>query len=303
MVFTSKTNYNRLKGRITLKNKDVAILVDSCNDIPVEFSEKYGIYTMPLMINYKNESYKDRVDITPQEVYDSFEREVPKTSLPLGSDIDAIIDQIKADGYTDVIVSAISSGLSGTYQALELISQTREDMNIEVIDTLNIGIGSGFIGLYTAQLLEEGNNFEETVAEVRASVQKSTVFFGLKTLEYLIKGGRIGKVSGILGSALKIKPIISCNPQGIYDTIAKVRGRKQNIQKMIELTREKVGNHKNYYMALCHGDAENEMLYMKEELQDLIDNAQLYSEGQISPVLGVHTGPGLLGVGVMLLDD
>lgn len=286
-----------------MKNKHVAILVDSCNDIPVEFSEKYGMYTMPLMINYKNESYKDRVDITPQEVYDSFAREIPKTSLPLGSDIDIIIDQIKADGYTDVIVSAISSGLSGTYQTLKLVAESRDDMNIEVIDTLNIGIGAGFIGLYAAELLEKGNNFEETVTKVRASVQKSTVLFGLKTLEYLIKGGRMGKVSGILGSALKIKPIISCNPEGIYDTIAKVRGRKQSIQKMIELVRENVSGHSNYYMALCHGDAEDEMLKMKDELKDLIDKAKLYSEGQISPVLGVHTGPGLLGVGVMLLED
>ena len=118
-----------------------------------------------------------------------------------------------------------------------------------------------------------------------------------------MKGGRIGKVSGILGSALKIKPIISCNTDGIYDTIAKVRGRKQSINKMMEIARAKVGNHKNYYIALCHGDALDEMLQMKEELKDLISNAKIYSEGQISPVLGVHTGPGLLGIGVMILED
>ncbi|MDE1548833.1 DegV family protein [Jeotgalibaca caeni] len=285
-----------------MKNKEIAVLVDSCNDISMELTERYGLYTMPLMINYTDRSYKDRVDITPQEVYDSFQKEIPKTSLPLGSDIDQLLDQIKADGHTKVIVSAISSGLSGTYQSMKLVAESRDDMEIAVIDTLNIGIGSGFVGIYAAELLEKGLDFETAVQKTQDAVKDSTVFFGVKTLEYLIKGGRIGKVSGILGSALKIKPIISCNPEGIYDTIAKVRGRKQSIQKMIELTRETLAGHKNYYLGICHGAAEDEMLQIKSEIQDLIQNAKLFSEGQISPVLGVHTGPGLLGIGVMILE-
>lgn len=291
------------RERNQLKNKEVAILVDTCNDIPADLTEKYGLYTMPLMINYTDRSYKDRVDISPQEVYDSFPREVPKTSLPLGSEISALFDQIKADGYNDVIVSMLSSGLSGTYQAVKMIADSRDDLNIEVIDTLNIGIGSGFVALYAAEQLEKGLPYAEAAAKTRAAVKNSSVFFGLGTLEYLIKGGRIGKVSGILGSALKIKPIISCNAEGIYDTVAKVRGRKQNIAKMIEFAREKVGNHKNYYIGICHGDAEDEMLQIKDSISDLIQNAKIFTEGQISPVLGVHTGPGLLGIGVMVLED
>lgn len=286
-----------------MKNNKVAILVDSCNDIPEELTEKYGFYTMPLVINYSNRSYKDRIDISPQEVYDSFKQEIPKTSLPLPSDIMSLLDQIKADGYDQVLASIISSGLSGTFQSMNLIAQSRDDMQIEVVDTLNIGIGSGFVAIYAAELLEQGLDFETVVSKTRAAVPDSNVFFGLETLEYLIKGGRIGKVSGILGSALKIKPIISCDSEGIYDTIAKVRGRKKNIAKMIEIARDTISNHKNYYLALCHGDALEEILEMKEEVNDLIKNAKIYSEGQISPVLGVHTGPGLLGIGVMVLDD
>lgn len=286
-----------------MKNNKVAILVDSCNDISEELTQKYGFYTMPLVINYKDRSYKDRVDITPQEVYDSFKVEIPKTSLPLRSDIDALLDQIKADGYDNIIASIISSGLSGTYQSMHLIADDRDDLNIEVINTLNISIGSGFVGIYAAELLEQGLDFDTVVDKTREAVSNSSVIFGLETLEYLMKGGRIGKVSGILGSALKIKPIISCNTDGIYDTIAKVRGRKQSINKIMEIARAKVGNHKNYYIALCHGDSLDEMLQMKEELKDLISNAKIYSEGQISPVLGVHTGPGLLGIGVMILED
>ena len=286
-----------------MNNNRIAVLADSCNDIPQELMDKYHIYTLPLMINYKNASYRDRVDITPEEVYARFQEEIPKTSLPLPEDIAAMFKKIKDDGFDKVVVSAISSGLSGTCQALKLIADGIEDMEIVVIDTLNIAIASGFIALYAAEQIEKGLDFETVVQKAQAAVKNATILFGVASLEYLIKGGRIGKVSGILGSALNIKPIISCNEDGIYDTVAKVRGRKQSIQKMIELTREKLGDHKNYYLAVCHGDAYTEMLGMKEQLQDLVAGAKIYVEGQISPVLGVHTGPGLLGIGIMLLED
>jgi len=286
-----------------MNNKHIAVLADSCNDIPQELMDRYHIYTLPLMINYKDASYRDRVDITPEEVYARFQEEIPKTSLPLPEEISAVFKKIKDDGFDQLIVSSISSGLSGTYQAMKIIADDVEDMEIVVIDTLNIAIASGFIALYAAEQIEKGLDFETIVQKAQAAVKNSTILFGVASLEYLIKGGRIGKVAGILGSALNIKPIISCNEDGIYDTVAKVRGRKQSIQKLVDMTREKLGDHKNYYLAVCHGDAYTEMLGMKEQLKDLIADAKIYTEGQISPVLGVHTGPGLLGIGIMILED
>lgn len=286
-----------------MKSNSIAVLADSCNDIPQELLDKYHIYTLPLMINYKNASYRDRVDITPEQVYERFQEEIPKTSLPLPETIVETFAKIKADGFDQVIVSAISSGLSGTYQTIKLLAEDIPDMQIAVIDTLNIAIASGFVALYAAEQIEAGLPFDEVIAKTQAAVKKSTILFGVGTLEYLMKGGRIGKVSGILGSALNIKPIISCNEDGIYDTVAKVRGRKQSIQKLIAMTREKLGQHKNYYLSICHGDDYEEMLLMKEQLNDLVAGAKIYAEGQISPVLGVHTGPGLLGIGIMVLED
>ena len=286
-----------------MKSNSIAVLADSCNDIPQELLDKYHIYILPLMINYKDASYRDRVDITPEQVYERFQEEIPKTSLPLPETIADTFAKIKADGFDQVIVSAISSGLSGTYQTIKLLAEDIPDMRIAVIDTLNIAIASGFVALYAAEQIEAGLPFDEVVTKTQAAVKKSTILFGVGTLEYLMKGGRIGKVSGILGSALNIKPIISCNEDGIYDTVAKVRGRKQSIQKLIDMTREKLGQHKNYYLSICHGDAYEEMLVMKDQLKDLVAGAKIYAEGQISPVLGVHTGPGLLGIGIMVLED
>jgi DegV family protein with EDD domain len=289
--------------KLMMKANSIAVLADSCNDIPQELLDKYHIYTLPLMINYRDASYRDRIDITPEQVYERFQEEIPKTSLPLPETIAETFAKIKADGFDKVIVSAISSGLSGTCQAIKLVAEDMTDMQIVVIDTLNIAIASGFVALYAAELIEKGLPFDEVASETQAAVKRSTILFGVGTLEYLIKGGRIGKVSGILGSALNIKPIISCNEDGIYDTVAKVRGRKQSLQKLIDMTREKLGQHKNYYLSICHGDAYEEMLLIKEQLKDLVAGAKIYAEGQISPVLGVHTGPGLLGVGIMVLED
>ena len=129
-----------------MKSNSIAVLADSCNDIPQELLDKYHIYILPLMINYKDASYRDRVDITPEQVYERFQEEIPKTSLPLPETIADTFAKIKADGFDQVIVSAISSGLSGTCQAIRLLADDIEDMQIVVIDTLNIAIASGFCG-------------------------------------------------------------------------------------------------------------------------------------------------------------
>lgn len=139
------------------------------------------------MINYKDASYRDRVDITPEQVYERFQEEIPKTSLPLPETIADTFAKIKADGFDQVIVSAISSGLSGTCQAIRLLADDIEDMQIVVIDTLNIAIASG-CGTYAAEQIEADFPFEEVVSKTQAAVKQSTILFGVGTLEYLMKG-------------------------------------------------------------------------------------------------------------------
>lgn len=118
-----------------------------------------------------------------------------------------------------------------------------------------------------------------------------------------MKGGRIGRVEGILGSMLQIKPIISCDDNGIYYTVEKVRGRKQSIDKLIEIVEGRLKGTKNYYLMISHGYAQEEADKIKERMKSYVDKAVLFMEGQISPALGVHTGPGLIGIGFFDLDD
>ena len=286
-----------------MNENKIAILTDSCSDVPLNLLEKYHIYEMALCINYKDRSYRDRVEITPEEVYENLKNEIPHTSLPTMGEMHETINKIIADGYNQIIIPVISSGLSGTCKAIEMVCKDFKDIKTKVIDTKNIALGSGFLSIYAGQLVEKNLNFDEIVKRVEDKIKDSHIYYSLQTLQYLVKGGRLGRVEGMIGSVLQIKPIISCDKDGIYYTVEKVRGRKQSINKLMEIVQDKIKDKKNYYLAICHGYAQEEADKIREKMQPYIDNAALYMEGQISPALGVHTGPGLVGIGCFNLDD
>lgn len=285
-----------------MKNK-IALLVDSGTDVPQEIMEKYNIFMIPLKIIYKNQTYTDKVDITPEEVYERLSTEIPSTSLPDGEGIQQIFDEIQAQGYQQVVVVTISSGLSGTYNMLRLMGTEQKALEVYVLDTKSIGIGAGLQAIYAAELIDEGRPWTEIIATLEQKVQESKVFFNVATLEYLQKGGRIGLVASIVGTALKLNPTISCNEEGIYHTVAKTRGRKKSLEKMIQLVQEVIGTHPHFRLAVAQGDAMEEALWVKQLLEEKFPQAKEILFGPISPALVVHTGPGLLGIGVQLLDE
>ena len=284
-----------------MKNK-VAILVDSGTDVPQELIEKYQMYVIPLKIIYKDRVYTDKVDITPEEINQRLPQEIPGTSLPDGETITKIFEQIKQDGYEKILAVTISSGLSGTYNIVRLIAQQQEELEAYVLDTKNIGIGAGFSAIQAAKWLEEGMEWSLLIERLNELVKQTKVFFNVATLEYLQKGGRIGLVASILGTALKLNPIISCNDEGIYYTVGKARGRKKSLDRTVSYVKERVGTAKVFNLAVAHGDAKEEATEMMARLKEEFPQAQQIYFGQISPALVVHTGPGLLGVGVQVLE-
>ena len=286
-----------------MNKEKIALLVDSGTDVPAEIMSQYGMYMLPLQIIYKDRTYTDKVDITAEEIYQRLPQEIPSTSLPDGETINKIFDRIKADGYEQVLAVTISSGLSGTYNVVRLMGEQRNDLDIFVLDTKNIGIGAGLQAIRAAELLNEGVTWQELKEQLLQEVVRNKVFFNVATLEYLQKGGRIGLVASILGNALKLNPIISCNDEGIYYTVAKSRGRKKSLDKTVELVKQYIGNHKQFSLAVAQGDALAEAKEMKTRLEQEFPQVKEIFFGQISPALVVHTGPGLLGVGVQLLDE
>ncbi|MBE9389959.1 DegV family protein [Vagococcus salmoninarum] len=284
-----------------MSNK-IALLVDSGMDLPTEIIAKEGVYVIPLNIIYKDHVYIDKVTITSKEIYDRLETEVPSTSLPDGQAIHDILEQIIADGYTQLIVGTISSGLSGTNNMLNLMVKDFPQLESFVLDTKSIGIGGGVQGYYAKRLIDEGLTFAEITKKLTAHVSDSRVFFSIPTLEYLKKGGRIGLVSSILGTALNLNPVISCNTDGIYHTVSKARGRKRSIEKMLSAVEEFIGNHPAYDIGVAYGNCIDEARELAEVVKQRFPNCQKLFFDEVSPALGIHTGPGVIGMGVQLRD-
>lgn len=277
----------------------IAILTDSGSDVPYDIAKEMNIFVVPLQVNYKDRSYRDGIDIDADTMYNRLKEEIPTTSLPLGGDVDQVLQDIEKQGYTHILAVVLSSGLSGTCNLLKLVAKESK-IPMEVIDTKNIGIGSGLSVIKAAKYVKEGLSWDDLLVKVNETVLKTRVYFVLDTLEYLQKGGRIGKVTALIGYALDLRPIITCDSEGIYTTVAKARGRKVSINRCLELALEFAGDSNHITIGLAHGNALDEVLKLKEHLvQKLGDRVTLFI-GQVSPALGVHTGPGLIGMGVQV---
>lgn len=281
----------------------IAVLTDSCTDVPADIVEKFGIHVVPLHINYKEVSYRDRVDIQPDEVYARFEEEIPKTSTPTPVEVSAELDAIAAEGYTHAIIVSISSGLSGTYNLMQTLAAEREDLKVGVVDTKNIGLGAGFSVIAAAELVAKGLSFEEVMNRMEKVVEQTKVLFCVDTLDYLYAGGRIGRVVYSLGSKLDLRPVITCSDDdGVYVTLAKSHGRKGSLKKTYNLAMKHLEGAKNFRLCVVHGGAEKEALDLIEKFKkDLPDAKEILFE-QVSPALVVHTGPGLIGIGTQVMD-
>lgn len=287
-----------------MNKEKIAILTDSGSDVPDELVRKYNMKVIPLKIIYKDGEYIDKVTITADEVYERLEEEIPKTSLPDGAIIKEMLDEIKQEGYEKVIAVTISSGLSGTFNMVHMIASEYEGLDIYPVDTKNIGIASGLTAILAATEIEKGTSWSDLKEKITNLLDKTTVFFHVPSLEYLQKGGRIGLVASVVGSMLNLKPIITCNEDGIYHTVAKVRGKSKSITKTIELVEEFSKNAQSYNLAIAYGgeEAREEAERVAKELVAALPNGKSLIMGQISPALGVHTGPGLIGVGIQVLD-
>mgnify|MGYP005790262947 FL=1 len=284
--------------------RKIALLTDSCADLSPRLLEENHIYVVPLRIRCGVREYRDGVDIRAGDIYRLLRSgQLPKTSLPAGEDITAAFDRIAADGYDGVIAILLSSGLSGTYNMVRLMAEERSDLEIQVFDSLSGSLGIGITLLQLAEELRAGASWQELTHERAPYLIKNTFpFFSVDTLEYLQRGGRIGKVTAMAGTVLQIKPLITFAADGQLQSIAKVRGRKQVQSKLIELVVKACGDHKKYNLAVANGGAPEEMAELKEKLKAALPNYEHIWEGELDGTLSVYIGDGVLGAGVQILD-
>lgn len=272
----------------------IALITDSSCDLEMDELNKYNIKLLPFRIIYKDREFKDRIDISPEYLYNNIEKEVPTTSLPSMETTEEIFTELESQGYTHIIIITISLGFSGTYNSVKLISEDHPNLKFFIYDTKTLSRCQGFLVLDAARMIEAGESFDTIVDTIPKLRENTDIYFTLNTLEYLRKGGRIGRVAGALGQLLNIKPVITVAPDGHFQIFSKVRGRKQSLKLIRDILDEWLSKGKCKVWVL-HGGALEEAKKFYDEIKDL-PNITSLGLSTIGPALGVHTGPGLVGI-------
>ena len=282
----------------------IALLTDSTADLSPALVGDKPIYVVPLKIVCADGEYSDGVDIFAPDVYDRLHRgELPRTSLPDGGSISDTLDRIKADGYEKVLAVMLSSGLSGTYNMVRLQAETRRDLEIAVFDSKSGSLGMGIMVLQLWEDIQAGASWDWLVEKRLPGLIANTFpFFSVDTLEYLSKGGRIGKVAAFAGTLLSIKPIISFAEDGQLQSVAKVRGRRQVQDKILDLMEQRLRPGVRYNLGVANGGAPEEMKELAQRIRERFPNAEHIWEGAIDATLSVYIGDGVLGGGIQLLE-
>ncbi|MCI9120348.1 MAG: DegV family protein [Oscillibacter sp.] len=284
--------------------QNIALLTDSCADLSPRLIAENHIFVVPLRILCKDGEYADGVNIHNTDIYRRLkDGELPQTSLPSGETVEAVIRQILEEGYDRVLAIMFSSGLSGTYNLMRLAANECEHLEVQVFDSLSGSLGQGMTVLQLAEDIRSGMDWDTLVNQrVPQLIAGTFPFFSVDTLEYLQKGGRIGKVTATAGTLLQIKPIISFAADGQLQSMAKVRGRAQVMEKLVSMAADRCGSHKRYNLAVANGGAVQEMEVVRQKLTEALPHYDHIWEGEIDSTLSVYIGDGVLGAAVQVLD-
>lgn len=275
------------------------IVTDSTADIPEDIAKQHDIHVVPLRLMFGEDTFEDGVDISAEVFYKRLvqSEQLPTTSQASPADYMQVYQEIMNEYSGSPIISIhISSGLSGTYQSATIAKSMLEgDPDITIVDSKSASYGFGLLVVHAARLAAEGKTAEEIVRSVEEVRRQRKLYFLVDTLEYLQKGGRIGKAAAMIGNLLNIKPILSIDEEGIIYAVEKVRGRKKALARILERFREDLGGVQNINVAVGHTA---DPASAEPVLEDLSRDFRLQEVvlTNIGPVVGTHVGPGTLAV-------
>jgi DegV family protein with EDD domain len=276
----------------------IAIVTDSTAYLPKDLVAQYNISVIPLMLIWGEQTYHDDVDIKPVEFYNRLQgtKIMPTTSQPTIVDFQNLFTRLHNEGY-EILAILISSKLSGTVSSAEQAKKLMPDAAIEIVDSLTTSMELGFHVLTAARAAENGASLSECKAIAESVRERSGVIFAVDTLEFLHRGGRIGGGARFLGTALKLKPLLEVANGGI-EALDKVRTKRKAHNRVADLIMARVAGKKNIRLATLQANAEDDaraLLAQVNEKLEVVEN--IFSE--VSPVIGVHVGPGTVGLAYM----
>lgn len=273
----------------------VAVVTDSTAGIPNDIMEQYPLWEVPQVLIFGEETLEDRVDIQPNEFYERLETDPhhPTTSQATPASFNKVYAKLLDEGY-DILAVLVSPKLSGTVESANQAKETFPDAAIEVFDSESVAMGLGWQALMAARAAKEGASLAECKEVVEKAKPMTGVVFAVDTLEYLHRGGRIGGGAKFLGTALNFKPILEIR-NGAIESVERVRTRKKSLARVIRLIEERIDDREPLHLAALHAKAEEDARWLLDiGCAHLNPDEKMYTE--VSPVVGTHAGPGVVGL-------
>lgn len=284
----------------------IRIVTDSGAHLPREVRREFAIPTVPLIVLFGAKAYKDEVELSNEEFYEMLQREKvhPTTSAPAPADFIAVWKPL-LDAGEEIVTLLLPSGLSATFTSAsaakgQMEADRGKPLPITLVESKWLSMAMGFQAIAGARAANVGRTREQVAAAMTALDPRMSLVFLLDTLEYLKRGGRIGKGQAFLGMMLHIKPLLQiANAQ--VEPLERVRSRKAGLNRLIELVTdpprkesERVGSGP-LHVAVLHAGAAKDAEYLENELRARFNIAELYI-AQIGPVIAVHSGPQAVGL-------
>ncbi|MDQ0167729.1 DegV family protein [Bacillus horti] len=271
----------------------IKIVTDSTVDMTEEMLRKYDIEVVPLSITIDGQTYLDRVDLSPDTFIEKMRetQELPKSSQPPVGEFVEVYERLAKAGF-DVLSIHITGSMSGTVQSAQMAADMAE-ANVKVIDSRFISKALSFQVIEAARMAKEGHSLEEIIARLDQIREQTRLFLMVDTLDNLVKGGRIGRASGFIGSILKIKPIAALE-DGALAPVTKVRSYSQVIKHFSEQFAEDIKGKTVKGIGIAHAEALELATKLKASLSSVTDFKNIEIEFT-TPIISTHTGPGAIG--------
>jgi fatty acid kinase fatty acid binding subunit len=274
----------------------IKIVTDSTAYLPEAIIHQHDIQVVPLCVHFGKEAFKEGVELSATAFYSRLREaaELPTTSQPSVGQFYEVFEELANAGH-EIVTLTISHKLSGTYSSAIAAQQMLPEAGISVIDSLSTSVGLQLMVEAAAEAVASGASRQDIVDQIEAIKQKMYVLFVVDTLEYLAKGGRIGNAKAFLGTMLKIKPILILHG-GAIEPLEQVRSKRKALAQMLNLIEGHLdGKGPSAKVAVTHALVPDEAQEVKQDLVNRLGCNEPYLS-TVGPVIGTHTGPGVIGI-------
>jgi DegV family protein with EDD domain len=279
----------------------VAILADSVAQVPADIVRQLDMTIIPFIVNIDGQPYYDGAGLVLSELYRRMrlEKIMPTTSAPPPAAYQqAFRTRLQAGAQALVCITLsgkLSSGYNNACLAAQQVRDEYRDRVIEILDSKQATLAEGFIAIAAARAAQEGQPVEGVLQVAQAAARHVGLAAALDTLEYVARGGRIGKVAYLAGSLVKIRPVVRINEQGLLSPLNNVRTENRAMQVMLDYVASQKGSGRRLYLAILEADALEQAAKLKALALKILEPYQVF-DAELTPVMGAHAGPGVIGL-------